>query len=164
MLFLKKYVPKMLTRKDKKNYARDLLKSRKAYKKGKYYTRPRVSSYKHRTSKHILRARKLYGIKDVKPSQLLSKKTGCTQEALRKIVNKGAGAYFSSGSRPNQTAQSWGIARLASAITGQKSAAVDWHIIRDGCKPTGRAYKLAVQAKKKHGRGTRKVAKRIVNV
>lgn len=164
MLFLKKYVPKMLTKKDRKKYAKDLLKSRKAYKKGDYFTRPKVASYKHRTSKHILRARKIYGIHDVKPSRSLAKKTGCSINALRKIVNKGAGAYFSSGSRPNQTAQSWGIARLASAITGQKSAAVDWHIIRDGCKPTGRAYKLALEAKKKHGYGTRRVAKRNVRV
>ena len=53
------------------------------------------------------------------------KKTGCSIEALKKIVNKGEGAYYSSGSRPNQTSHSWGYARLASAITGGKAAAVD---------------------------------------
>ena len=35
------------------------------------------------------------------------------------------GINISSGSRPNQNAQSWGLARLASAITAGKAAAVD---------------------------------------
>jgi len=160
----KKYVPAGLTKKDRKKYAKSLLKSRKLYKKGKYYTRPTVSSYKHKTSKHILRARRIYKVDDVKPSKQLAKKTGCTLDALSRIVKKGEGAYYSSGSRPNQTAQSWGYARLASAITGGKSAAVDWHIIKDGCRSTGKAYKLGLKALRKHKRGTRKVPKRSVQL
>lgn len=53
--------------------------------------------------------------------------------ALKQIVRKGQGAYFSSGSRPNQTSQSWGLARLASSITAGKSAAVDYDILEKGC-------------------------------
>jgi hypothetical protein len=53
------------------------------------------------------------------------------------------GAYYSSGSRPNQTAESWGKARLASSITGGKASKVDFHIIKDGCNHTKKAYKLA---------------------
>jgi len=67
---------------------------------------------------------------------------------LQKIVNKGEGAYFSSGSRPNQTPQSWGIARLASAVTGGKAAIVDYHIIEDGCDHKKRAFKLANKTRK----------------
>ena len=160
----KKYVPSGLTKKDRKKYAKSLLKSRKLYKKGKYYTRPTVSSYKHKTSKHILKARRIYKVDDVKPSKALAKKTGCSINALSKIVKKGEGAYYSSGSRPNQTAQSWGYARLASAITGGKSAAVDWHIIKDGCKKSGKAYKLGKKALRKHKKGTRKVPKRRVSL
>ena len=52
---------------------------------------------------------------------------------LRKIVKKGQGAYFSSGSRPNQTGHSWGRARLASAITGGK-AEEGYKILEEGCK------------------------------
>jgi hypothetical protein len=80
---------------------------------------------------------------------------------LKKIVNKGEGAFFSSGSRPNQTAQSWGYARLGSAITGQKAAAVDFSILETGCKKSGKAYKLAKEAKEKYGSGhssTRKIS------
>ena len=67
---------------------------------------------------------------------------------LRKIVSKGMGAYYSSGSRPNQTAESWGIARLASAITGGKSAVVDYHLLEKGCNKKSKSLKLAKKAKK----------------
>jgi hypothetical protein len=158
--FPKKYVPKSLTHRDAKRYAKELRRSRKSYKKGKYVTRKKVSSYSHRKSKHILRARRIYGVDDVVPSRELAQKTMCSLKALKQIVRKGEGAYYSSGSRPNQTAQSWGYARLASAVTGGKSAAVDWHIIRDGCDPRGKAYKLAAKAVKRHGHGTRRVPRR----
>jgi len=62
---------------------------------------------------------------------------------LSEIVRKGEGAYYSSGSRPNQTPQSWAYARLASAITGGKAAKVDYHILEKGCKPDSKALKLA---------------------
>ena len=155
-----RYLPRNLSTKDKKKQAQMLLKSRKMYKKHNYFTRKSLPSYKTKTSKHITRAKKLYNVENVLPNKVLSQKTGCSLDALKKIVNKGEGAYFSSGSRPNQTAQSWGYARLGSAITGQKAAAVDFSIIELGCKKTGKAYKMAKQAKQKYGSGhsaTRKV-------
>ena len=79
-----------------------------------------------------------------------------------KIINKGEGAYYSSGSRPNQSAQSWGIARLASSISSGKAAAVDYNILEKGCKPNSKALTLAKKAKRKYGYGTRRVMK--VNV
>ena len=78
---------------------------------------------------------------------------------LKKIVKKGQGAYYSSGSRPNQTAQSWGLARLASAITAGKAAAVDYNILEKGCKHNSKALTLAKKAKRKYGLGTRRVPK-----
>lgn len=154
-----RYLPKRLTKKDKKKYSRELLKSQRAYKKGKYVTRKRVKSYKHKPSKHVLAAQKIYDTDKISASPSLAKKTGCSVNALAKIVKKGQGAYFSSGSRPNQTGHSWGRARLASAITGGKAAAVDYQILERGCKPKSKALRLAKQARKKHGHGTRKVPK-----
>ena len=154
-----KYVPKRLTRKDKKKARRELKKSRKAYKKGKYYTRKKVKSFKSKKSNHVINAMKIYGVKSVSASPKLAKKSGCSVTGLKKLVSKGAGAYYSSGSRPNQTAISWGRARMASAITGGKAAAVDFKILEKYCKPSSKALKLAKQAKKKHGFGTRKVRK-----
>ena len=41
------------------------------------------------------------------------------------IIKKGKGAYYSSGSRPNQTPFSWGYGRLASVILGGPSRKID---------------------------------------
>lgn len=159
MKIARKYIPKRLSKKDKKKQTKEIKKSKKLYKKGVYHTRKKVASYDSKKSKHIIRAEKIYKTKKIKPSHELSKKTGCSISSLKKIVKKGQGAYFSSGSRPNQTAHSWGYARLASAITGQKAAAVDYKILEEGCKKNSKALKLAKKAKQKHGHGTRKVAK-----
>ena len=69
---------------------------------------------------------------------------------LRKIVKKGQGAYYSSGSRPNQTATGWGYARLGSAITGAKSAIYDYNILKNNCTKSSKALKLANKAFKKY--------------
>jgi len=155
----RKYVPKRLSKKDKKKQLREIKKSRKAYKNRQYHTRKKVKSFKSKKSAHILNAERIYKIKNVKPGKELAKKTGCSIGALQKIVKKGQGAYFSSGSRPNQSAHSWGYARLASSITGGKSAAVDFKVLSEGCKKSAKAYKLALKSKKKNGFGTRKVSK-----
>ena len=154
-----RYLPKRLTRKDKVTQSKMLLKSRRLYKKGKYYTRRLVPSFKSKKSHFILDAEKIYKVKKIGATNELAKATGCSKNALAKIINKGEGAYYSSGSRPNQTAQSWGLARLASSITSGKAAAVDYNILENGCKSNSKALTLAKKAKRKYGHGTRKVPK-----
>jgi hypothetical protein len=138
----------MLTQKDKKKQIKMLTKSKKLYKKNKYYTRKPLSSYKNKKSKHILNARKIYNIQSITPSNELALKTGCKLSALKQIVKKGEGAYYSSGSRPNQTPQSWGLARLASSLTSGKAAAVDYDIISKGCDHKKTAFILANKSRK----------------
>ena len=145
-----RYLPKKLTVKDKKKQINMLLKSRRLYKNKMYFTRKKISSYHNKTSNHIVNARKIYKVNKIIPNKELSRKTGCSLQALKKIVKKGKGAYYSSGSRPNQTAHSWGLARLASSITGGKSAAVDYNILRDGCQHSKKAFTLANKSKKKY--------------
>ena len=153
-----RYIPKRLTRKDRGIIRRELRKSRKAYKRGLYVTRRPVKSYKHKTSKHVRNAKRLYKIKgNLSLDSALARKTGCSMKALNKIFKKGQGAYFSSGSRPNQTAHSWAYARLASAITGSKAAAVDFKILEKGCKKTSKAYRLALRRYRKGVHGVPKV-------
>lgn len=154
-----KYLPKHLTKKDKKQQAKQLKKSRKAYKKGIYIHRKSVKSYKSKKSQHIKNAEKIYKIKKITINNNLSKKTGCSIKALNQIVKKGQGAYYSSGSRPNQTAHSWGIARLASSISGGKAAAVDYNILEEGCNKNSKALKLAKKSRTKNNYGKRKVPK-----
>ena len=142
-----RYLPVRLTKKDKRAQLKMLMKSRKLYKKKQYYTRKKVASFKSKPSNHIAHARKIYKIDEITPNPALAQKTGCSLAALHKIVQKGEGAYFSSGSRPNQTAQSWGFARLASSITGGKAAAVDFSIIDKECNHKKTAYRLAKKAR-----------------
>ena len=131
-----RYIPKQLTRKDKDKQRKELAKSQKLYKKNKYYTRKKMKSFVGKPSKHVVKAQKLYGIDNLR---------------------EGQGAYFSSGSRPNQTPHSWAYARLASAITGGKSSAVDWNILSEFCSKNSPALKLANKSRKKYKYGRRKV-------
>lgn len=159
MKFNLRYLPKKLSSKDRKKQAMNLNKSKKLYKKGIYYSRPVVKTFKSKKSTHITNAERIYGVEKIGATDELAKATGCKKSVLSKIINKGMGAYYSSGSRPNQTAQSWGVARLASSITGGKAAAVDYAILKDGCKSSSKALTMANKARRKHGHGTRRVPK-----
>ena len=154
-----RYLPKKLSKSDTKKQLEMLQKSKNLYKEKKYYVREKIESFKSKPSKHLAKARKIYGVTKITPTKELSKKTGCSVAALKKIVKKGEGAYYSSGSRPSQTAQSWGFARLASSITAGKSAAVDFDILDKGCNHKKKAFQLAKKAKAKYGYGHSKTKK-----
>jgi len=101
-----------------------------------------LKSFHYRASRHTRKAQQLYGVESIVPSAELAQKTGCSVRSLKQIVRKGEGAFYSSGSRPNQTPQSWGHARLASALTAGKAAIVDFHILKT-CNHKKPAYLLA---------------------
>ena len=122
---------------------KEIERSRKEYKKKRYYTRKPIKSFKTKKSSHVKKAKNIYSIHSINPSQNLANKTKCHINGLREIVKKGQGAYYSSGSRPSQTAHSWGIARLASSITGGKSSGVDLSILTHYCHPKSKVLKLA---------------------
>jgi hypothetical protein len=142
-----KYVPKGLTPADRRRWAREIARSKRAYRRGKYHTRRRVKSHRNRRSPHLDKLAREYGLtapltaSDAALRDLASR-TGCAVGALRAILQKGRGAYYSSGSRPNQTAESWALPRLASALTGGKSSYVDRRELIAGCRPGSRPLKL----------------------
>jgi len=149
------YLPKGLNKKQREFQRKQLKRSRKAYKenknkKDKYYTRKPVPGYKSRRTSWAKRAEKIHNVKDIDTNTInkLSKATQCSKKSLNDIIKKGMGAYFSAGSRPNQTAHSWGYARLYSAISGGPASKVDMHILEKGCKKTSKALKLAKSKKK----------------
>jgi hypothetical protein len=156
-MFSRRYIPSQLSRRDRRTQRRELLQSRRLYKQGIYHTRASVPSFRSRPSGHVAAAKEMYGVDTIGATAVLARKTGCTRRSLAKIINNGEGAYYSSGSRPNQTAQSWGVARLASAITAGKAAAVDFSILETGCRPGSKALTLARRARRRYGRGTRRV-------
>ena len=67
------YLPKGLSKKDRDKQRRELIKSRKAYKQGKFYTRKKIKSFKSKESPHLARVRKIYKVKNVYPSNELAK-------------------------------------------------------------------------------------------
>jgi hypothetical protein len=144
-----KYIPKVLSTIDEKKQKSYIKRSQRLYKRGKYYERPKVRSFKSKTSKHLEKVESIYGVNPLKVNKELSRRTKCSKKGLEKIINKGRGAYYSSGSRPNQTAESWGLARLASAITGGPSSIIDYHILDEHCKPDSKALKMARKTCKK---------------
>lgn len=121
----KKYTAK-LSKKDRQKQIRSIKRSRKSYRKKKYYTRPKLKSFKNKTSSWTQKFHKLYP--NAKTIPQISKATGISEKALRAVKKKGMGAYYSSGSRPNQTAQSWGKARMYSYILGGPTRKPDHHI------------------------------------
>ena len=125
MTLPKKYYSK-LSRKDKKKQLRSLKKSQKSYKKGKYFTRPKLKSFKEKKSSWTQKFHKLHP--NAKTLKQISDATGIPKPALSAVKKKGMGAYYSSGSRPNQTAESWGLARMYSYILGGPTRKVDNHI------------------------------------
>ena len=144
-----RYVPRTLSRNDRGKQIAMLKRSRRMYKRGKFYGRTmKLKSYSHVASKHVVAARRMYHVDRIVPNAALARATQCSVDALKQIVKKGEGAFYSSGSRPNQTPQSWGYARLASAITGGKAAAVDYAILRNGCKPNSGALRRARTVRK----------------
>lgn len=152
-----RYIPDHLSKADKSRVRRELRKSRRQYKKGKFYTRKKVKSFKPKKSRWIEVLRRKYKIPEHVPlsNTLLSKKTGCSKKTLKHIIKKGKGAYFSSGSRPNQTATSWGKARLYSSLSGGPASRIDLHLLETGCKPTSKALRMARRVKAEHVRSKR---------
>lgn len=112
----KQYAPDSLSASDKK-------KQIKSIKEGK--KRPKVD-FKSKRSTHVVKFEKKYKTKitdDAFISKNIISKTG-----IDKILSKGRGAYYSAGSRPNTTAESWARARLASVIVGGNARKVDQKI------------------------------------
>lgn len=123
---LPKHYTSGLSNKDKKKQIKTLKKSKKAYKKGKYVSRPKLKSFKSKKSSWTQKFHKKYP--DVKSIKQISDATGIPKKALSQVKRKGMGAYYSSGSRPNQTAESWGMGRMYSYILGGPTRRVDKHI------------------------------------
>jgi len=84
--------------------------------------RPKTKAPEKRSS-HVIKFEKKYN-KKITDEGFIHKNI-ITRTGQKKIKDKGMGAYYSGGSRPNQTPESWAFARLASVITGGAARKVD---------------------------------------
>ena len=84
------------------------------------------TSFKSKKSSHIKKFEEKY-------KKIITDKKWINDNILKKkgqelILSKGMGAYYSGGSRPNQTPQSWALARLASVIMNGNARKSDMDI------------------------------------
>ena len=84
--------------------------------------RPKTKAPEKRSS-YVIKFEKKYKTK-ITDEDFIHKNI-ITRTGQKKIMDKGMGAYFSGGSRPNQTPSSWAYARLASVIVGGPARKVD---------------------------------------
>jgi hypothetical protein len=110
----KQYAPSSLTKSDRKKQIESIKKQT---------IRPKVESFKSKRSSHVIAFEKKYGVKITNKAFIY--KNIISKTGVDKILAKGRGAYFSSGSRPNQTPASWSNARLASVIMNGPARKVD---------------------------------------
>jgi hypothetical protein len=112
----KKYLPKSLSPEDRK-------KQLESIKKGT--DRPKVD-FRPKRSSHCEKFEKKYGFKISNLNRVY--KEIISKKGVDEIKKKGIGAYYSGGSRPNQTPESWWKARLCSVIMNGKARKVDMDI------------------------------------
>ena len=112
-----RYIPKNLSAADKKKQEKSILSEKK---------RPKLESFKSKRSGYAERFEKKYGYKISELSKV--SKNIISREGINQILKKGTAAYYNSGSRPNQTARSWSLARLASVIMNGPARKVDMAI------------------------------------
>jgi len=115
----KKYVPDSLTPSQKKKQMNSIREKR---------DRPKLD-IKTKRSKFTVMAEKYFG-KGKTSIDDIAKKLKINKKGLQLIMEKGQGAYYSSGSRPNQTAFSWGQSRIYSVLFGGEARRIDKDIVK----------------------------------
>ena len=96
--------------------------------------RPKTS-FKSKESSWTQKFNKKYGdeldkMKGGRSKRNIAKITGIPYKAINEVFKKGEGAYYSAGSRPNQTPQSWAYARVYPYILGGKARNIDKEITK----------------------------------
>ena len=125
---IKKTYTKGLSKRDTNRQKKNIRTARKSYKKGKYVNRPKLKSYKKKESGWTAKFHKRHP--NAKTIPQIARATGIPAKALNAVKRKGMGAYYSSGSRPNQTEHSWGMARMYSYILGGPTRKIDREITK----------------------------------
>lgn len=110
----RKYIPNYLTKADAR-------RQRRSIRLGK--DRPKLKSAKTRRSSWAVKYENKYG-RPITDLNFVHKNI-LTRAGTKKVLDKGRAAYYTSGSRPNQTQHSWAYARLASVIMGGPARKVD---------------------------------------
>jgi hypothetical protein len=111
----KRYLPDSLSKADRQKQIKSIFEKKE---------RPKVKT-KERKSSYTIKFDKKYGdeidkLKGGKTKKNIAKVSGIPFKAINEVFKKGEGAYYSSGSRPNQSASSWAYGRTYAYIMGGK--------------------------------------------
>tara|TARA_R100000149_G_scaffold65122_1_gene38644 strand:+ start:145 stop:591 length:447 start_codon:yes stop_codon:yes gene_type:complete len=113
----KRYLPDSLKGKDRQKQIKSIFEGK---------DRPKTK-VKGRKSTYTAKFDEKYGeeidkLKGGRSKKNVAKVSGLPLKALDEVYKKGKGAYYSGGSRPNQTPDSWARARMYAYIMGGKKA------------------------------------------
>jgi len=111
----KRYIPDTLSKAERQKQIKSIFEGKK---------RPETK-VKERKSSWTTKFDKKYGeeldaMKGKRSKKNVAKVTGIPFKAIDEVYKKGEGAFYSSGSRPNQTAASWARGRIYAYIMGGK--------------------------------------------
>ena len=109
----KRYLPDSLSPSERKKQIKSIFEKKDRPKIDK---KPRKSSWTIQFNNEY--GSQLKDMKGGKSKKNIAKVTGIPIGAINEIFKKGEGAYYSSGSRPGQTASSWAYARVYAYIMG----------------------------------------------
>lgn len=107
------YVPSHLTAADRRRQIRSIRHGT---------ARPRLASFKSRPSKWVVEFKRRFGHELDDAGLAFIDKYILDRRGIDQVLAKGRAAYYTSGSRPNQTAESWARARLAAVVVGSPGA------------------------------------------
>jgi hypothetical protein len=122
----KRYIPDTLSKADRQKQIKSIFEKT---------NRPKVD-IKKRKSKWTLSFDKEYGkeidkLKGGRSKRNIAKVSGIPFKAIDEVYKKAEGAFYSSGSRPNQSATSWAFGRTYAYIMGGKAVRkLDDHITK----------------------------------
>lgn len=134
-MYKSSYVPKSLSKEDKKKQIKSIKEQTK---------RPKLKSFESKRSPFVKRFEQKYGYKITEKSKIAKDLLSMT--GINKTIEKGVAAYYNSGSRPNQTPASWSNARLASVLLFGPASRIDKNILLKYGKG-----EILVKAKEKFG-------------
>ena len=126
----KRYLPDSLKGKDRQKQIKSIFEKEE---RPKTKVKSRKSNWTNLFSKKY--GKELDEMKGKRSKKNIAKVTGIPFKAIDEVYKKGEGAYYSSGSRPNQTPSSWARGRLYAYIMGGKK-------VRQADKDITKKYKV----------------------
>ena len=109
----KRYLPDTLSKSERQKQIKSIFEGKE---RPKTKVKEKKSTWTTQFDKEY--GEQLDAMKDKRSKSNIAKVTGIPLKAINEVYKKGEGAFYSSGSRPNQTASSWARGRIYAYIMG----------------------------------------------